>query len=205
MDLSDLAYYHLIEGKVNDREVMISRTGYTGELGFELYTDPDTTRRLWEDCLVAGERLGAVPAGLGARDTLRLEMKYCLYGNDITAETNPIEAGLGWITKLDKGPFIGSRAIARVKEEKPARRLVAFRMEERAIPRPGYAILHDGREVGRVTSGTQSPTLQRGIGLGYVAREHAKVGTALLVDIRGRVAGATVVKPPFVKETSLMA
>ena len=204
VDLSDLAYYHLMEGKVNDREVMISRTGYTGELGFELYTDPDTTRRLWEDCLVAGEGLGAVPVGLGARDTLRLEMKYCLYGNDITAETNPIEAGLGWITKLDKGPFIGSRAIARVKEEKPARRLVAFRMEERAIPRPGYIILHDGREIGQVTSGTQSPTLRRGIGLGYVAKPHARVGTTLQLDIRGRVAGATVVKPPFVKETSLM-
>ncbi len=204
VDLSDLAYYHLMEGKVNDREVMISRTGYTGELGFELYTDPDTTHRLWEDCLVAGEGLGAVPAGLGARDTLRLEMKYCLYGNDITAETNPIEAGLGWITKLDKGPFIGSRAIARVKEEKPTRRLVAFWMEERAIPRPGYIILQDGREVGQVTSGTQSPTLRRGIGLGYVAREHAKVGTALQLDIRGRAVGATVVKPPFVKETSLM-
>ena len=205
VDLSDLAYYHLREGKVNDREVMISRTGYTGELGFELYTDPDTTRRLWEDCLAAGEGLGAVPAGLGARDTLRLEMKYCLYGNDITAETNPVEAGLGWIIKLDKGPFIGSRAIARVKEEKPTRQLVAFRMEERAIPRPGYIILHDGREVGQVTSGTQSPTLRRGIGLGYVAREHAKVGTALQLDIRGRAGGATVVKPPFVKETSLMA
>ena len=205
VDLSNLAYYHFMEGQVNNREVLISRTGYTGELGFELYTDPDTIHRLWADCLAVGEPLEAVPAGLGARDTLRLEMKYCLYGNDITAETNPIEAGLGWITKLDKGPFIGSRAIARVKEEKPARRLVAFQMEERAIPRPGYAILHDGREVGRVTSGTQSPTLQRGIGLGYVAREHAKVGTALLVDIRGRVAGATVVKPPFVKETSLMA
>ena len=204
VDLSDLAYYHLIERKVNDREVMISRTGYTGELGFELYTDPDTTRRLWEDCLAEGEGLGAVPAGLGARDTLRLEMKYCLYGNDITAETNPIEAGLGWITKLDKRPFIGSRAIARVKEEKPARRLVAFWMEERAIPRPGYIILQDGRGVGQVTSGTQSPTLQRGIGLGYVAREHAKVGTTLQLDIRGRAAGATVVKPPFVKETSLM-
>lgn len=205
VDLSDLAYYHLMEGKVNDREVMISRTGYTGELGFELYTDPDTTRRLWEDCLAAGEGLGAVPVGLGARDTLRLEMKYCLYGNDITAETNPIEAGLRWITKLDKGPFIGSRAIARVKEKKPARRLVAFWMEERAIPRPGYIILHDGREIGQVTSGTQSPTLRRGIGLGYVAREYAKVGTTLQLDIRGKAAGATVVKPPFVKETSLMA
>jgi aminomethyltransferase len=205
VDLSNLAYYHFIEEKVNGREVMISRTGYTGELGFELYADPNTTRRLWEDCLGAGEPLEAVPVGLGARDTLRLEMKYCLYGNDITAETNPIEAGLGWITKLDKGSFIGSKAIARVKEAKPARRLVAFQMEERAIPRPGYAILHDGREVGRVTSGTQSPTLQRGIGLGYVAVPHHKVGTGIQVEIRGKLAGASIVKPPFVKGTSLMA
>jgi len=205
VDLTGLAFYHFLEGRAYGKAVMISRTGYTGELGFELYTDPETTRRLWEDCIAAGEQLGAVPVGLGARDTLRLEMKYCLYGNDITAETNPIEAGLGWITKLEKGPFIGSRAIARVKEEKPARRLVAFQMEERAIPRPGYAITVAGQRVGEVTSGTQSPTLKRGIGLGYVAREHAKVGTALQLDIRGRAARAAVVKPPFVKETSLMA
>ena len=205
VDLSELAYYHFIEGEVCNQGVLISRTGYTGELGFELYTDPETTRRLWEDCLEAGEPLGAVPAGLGARDTLRLEMKYCLYGNDITAETNPIEAGLGWITKLDKGPFIGSKAIARVKETKPVRRWVAFQMEERAIPRPGYPILYDGRGVGQVTSGTQSPTLQRGIGLGYVVRQHAKAGTGIQVDVRGKLAEATIIKPPFVQETSLMA
>jgi aminomethyltransferase len=205
IDLSDLAYYHFVEGKVYNGDVMISRTGYTGELGFEFYMDPGTTRRVWEDCLAAGERLAAMPAGLGARDTLRLEMKYCLYGNDITAETNPIEAGLGWITKLDKGSFIGSRAIARGKEEKPKRRLVALQMEERAIPRPGYPIIADGVRVGEVTSGTQSPTLQRGIGLGYVAVPHHKVGTEIQVDVRGKPAGATVIKPPFVKETSLMA
>ena len=205
VDLSGVAYCHFMEGKVYGREVLISRTGYTGELGFELYTDPDTARRLWADCLAVGAPLGAVPAGLGARDTLRLEMKYCLYGNDITAETNPIEAGLGWITKLDKGPFIGSRAIARVKEGKPSRRLVAFQMEERAIPRPGYPLTVDGDVVGAVTSGTHSPTLQRGIGLGYVSREHARVGTSLEVVVRGKTARATIVKPPFVKETSLMA
>ncbi|MFB0516040.1 MAG: glycine cleavage system aminomethyltransferase GcvT [Candidatus Neomarinimicrobiota bacterium] len=205
IELTDVAYYYFIEGQAYDQEVMISRTGYTGELGFELYTDPETTRRLWEDCLSAGEPLGSVPAGLGARDTLRLEMRYCLYGNDITAETNPIEAGLGWITKLDKGPFIGSRAIARVKAEKPARRLVSFQMEERAIPRPGYPITVDGGRIGLVTSGTQSPMLQRGIGLGYVAREYAQVGTCIEVEIRGKAARASVVKPPFVKKTSLMA
>jgi aminomethyltransferase len=203
-DLSGVDFYHFIDGMIYDREVIISRTGYTGELGFELYSDPDTTRRLWQDLLEAGEEVNAVPAGLGARDTLRLEMKYCLYGNDITAETNPIEAGLGWITKLDKGPFIGSRVIAQVKEGKPFRRLIAFQMKGRAIPRPGYSIMVGDHQVGVVTSGTQSPSLKYGIGLGYVTREHAKIGTDVEVDIRGKSASAMIVKPPFVKETSLL-
>ncbi|UCD37721.1 MAG: glycine cleavage system aminomethyltransferase GcvT [Fidelibacterota bacterium] len=205
LDLSKLAYYHFMEGKIYNRDVMISRTGYTGELGFELYMNPETTQKLWEDCLTAGKEVGAIPTGLGARDTLRLEMKYCLYGNDITAETNPIEAGLAWITKLDKGPFIGSKAIALVKERKPSRRLVAFEMAERSIPRPGYPINFSGQEVGVVTSGTHSPSLERGIGLGYVVREHAKVGTVLDVEIRGKAVEATIIKPPFVKDTSVMA
>lgn len=204
-DLSELAYYRFIEGKAYNQAAMISRTGYTGELGYEIYTDPETTRRLWEDLLTAGEQLGAVPVGLGARDTLRMEMKYCLYGSDITADTNPIEAGLGWITKLDKGSFIGSRAIAKVKEEKPTRRLIAFLMEERAIPRPGYTILDKNREVGKVTSGTHSPTLRQGIGLGYVCRECSKIGTQLQVQIRNKATQATVIKPPFINGTSLMA
>ncbi|MEE9465295.1 MAG: glycine cleavage system aminomethyltransferase GcvT, partial [Candidatus Neomarinimicrobiota bacterium] len=162
--LDDLGFYHCREGRVYGRELLISRTGYTGELGFELYCDSQTAPRLWDDLLSAGENAGLQPAGLGARDTLRLEMKYCLYGNDITAETNPIEAGLGWITKLDKGEFIGSQAIAKVKTDGPTRRLVAFVMQERAIPRPGYTIKVDGTPMGQVTSGTQSPTLQQGIG-----------------------------------------
>ncbi|UCH11652.1 MAG: glycine cleavage system aminomethyltransferase GcvT [Fidelibacterota bacterium] len=203
VDLAGVSYYHFVEGEYQGGEVMISRTGYTGELGFELYTDPETTRRLWQALQEAGKDVDAVPVGLGARDTLRLEMKYCLYGNDITAETNPIEAGLGWITKLDKGPFIGSKVIAQVKEEKPVRRLVAFQMRDRAIPRPGYPIMSGNHQVGSVTSGTQSPSLRSGIGLGYVARDHAKIGTELEVDIRGKRAGAVIIKPPFVKETSL--
>jgi aminomethyltransferase len=131
-------------------------------------------------------------------------MKYCLYGNDITDKTNPIEAGLGWITKLDKGPFIGSKAIARIKEDKPKRRLISFVMKERAIPRPGYAIMIDNEKVGEVTSGTHSPTLQQGIGLGYVAREYSKVGAIIYIEIRGKATEATIIKPPFVPETSLM-
>ncbi len=205
LDLSDLPFYYFLEGAAYGAEVLISRTGYTGELGYELYGDPETTLRLWDDLFTAGKRHDVVPAGLGARDTLRLEMTYRLYGNDITAESNPIEAGLGWITKLDKGPFIGSKAIARERENGPARRMVSFTLEERAIPRPGYTLQVDGEPVGAVTSGTQSPTLKKGIGLGYVARPFAKAGTSLEVDIRGRLAPATVVKPPFVNETSLMA
>lgn len=204
IDLSGVAYYSFITSPLFGKGVMISRTGYTGELGFEIYSDPDISRHLWEEIFTNGEAFTPVPAGLGARDTLRLEMKYCLYGSDITTGTNPIEAGLGWITKLEKGSFIGSRAIARVKEDKPKRRLVSFTVGGRAIPRPGYSIIADERQVGEVTSGTHSPTLKQGIGLGYVAREYSKSGTTINVDIRGKLAEAMIIKPPFVKETSLM-
>ena len=204
-ELDTLEFYHCRETQVHGRDLLVSRTGYSGELGFELYTDPETAPRLWDDLLSAGEAAGLQPAGLGARDTLRLEMKYCLYGQDITAQTNPIEAGLGWITKLDKGKFIGSQVLSRVKEEGPRRRLVAFVMQERAIPRPGYTILAEDAPVGRVTSGTQSPTLNQGIGLGYVDRPFAKAGSDLEIEIRGKRARAQVVKPPLVKGTSLLA
>ncbi|MCH7939768.1 MAG: glycine cleavage system aminomethyltransferase GcvT [Candidatus Marinimicrobia bacterium] len=205
VELDNLEFYHCRETRVHGRDLLVSRTGYSGELGFELYMDPETAPRLWDDLLSAGEAAGLQPAGLGARDTLRLEMKYCLYGQDITAQTNPIEAGLGWITKLDKGKFIGSQALSRVKEEGPRRRLVAFVMQERAIPRPGYTILAEDAPVGRVTSGTQSPTLNQGIGLGYVDRPFAKAGSDLEIEIRGKRARAQVVKPPLVKGTSLLA
>ncbi len=204
-ELDNLQFYHCREAQAYGRDLLLSRTGYTGELGFELYCDPETAPRLWDDLLSAGEAAGLQAVGLGARDTLRLEMKYCLYGQDITAETNPIEAGLGWITKLGKGKFIGSQALARVKEEGPRRRLVAFVMQERAIPRPGYTIIAGDAPVGRVTSGTQSPTLKQGIGLGYVDRPFTKAGSDLEIEIRGRRARAQVVKPPLVKDTSLMA
>lgn len=204
-EISKLQFYYALEGRAYSRPVLASRTGYTGELGYELYTDPQTTVRLWDDLLAAGEDLGVQPVGLGARDTLRLEQAYCLYGSDITAETNPIEAGLGWITKFKKGSFIGSQALAKVKAAGPDRKLAAFRMEGRAIPRHGYALLAGGERVGEATSGTQSPTLKQGIGLGYVGAAHAQVGSALEVEIRGKGVRATVVKPPFVTGTSLMA
>lgn len=204
-DLSGIEFYHFTERKAHRKKIIISRTGYTGELGFEIYTDPSTTVKMWDDLMTAGEPKGMVPAGLGARDTLRLEMKYCLYGNDITLLTNPIEAGLGWITNLHKGPFIGSNALTRIKEEGPTRRLVTFEMQERAIPRHGYPILVDGAVMGEVTSGTQSPTLGKGIGMGYIRRPHTKFGTEIEIEIRGKGTKAVVVKPPFVKDTSLMA
>ncbi|MCK4577830.1 MAG: glycine cleavage system aminomethyltransferase GcvT [Candidatus Marinimicrobia bacterium] len=204
VNVDELPFYHSSEEMLYNRPVLVSRTGYTGELGYELYTDPDTIQRLWDDLYEPGLSLGLKPAGLGARDTLRLEMKYCLYGNDISARTNPIEAGLGWITKLDKGAFIGSDAITKVKTDGPTRRLVAFEMEERAIPRPGYKIYLDGSVVGEVTSGTQSPSLQRGIGMGYVKRPHTKAGTAVQIEVRGKLANATIVKPPLVKTTSIL-
>jgi aminomethyltransferase len=201
-DLSAIEYYHFAEGSIAGVEGILSRTGYTGEVGFELYipSDKESSEKVWNAVMEAGSEFGIEPAGLGARDTLRLEMGYCLYGNDIDQTTNPIEAGLGWITKLGKGSFNGSEVIARVKEEKPHRKLVAFEMNERAIPRQHYAIAVDGATVGEVTSGTSSPTLGKGIGLGYVASEHAKVGTPISIMIREKAVPATIVKLPFLKK-----
>ncbi|MCH8328456.1 MAG: glycine cleavage system aminomethyltransferase GcvT, partial [Candidatus Marinimicrobia bacterium] len=158
IDLAALEFYHFTEVEHDGQAITLSRTGYTGELGYELYLSGPAAAKTWNDLLAFGQNLGVQPAGLGARDTLRLEMKYCLYGNDISEHTNPIEAGLGWITKFDKGPFIGSQALSSVKAEGPARRLVCLKMLERAIARPGYTIYAGDEEVGSVTSGTQSPT-----------------------------------------------
>jgi aminomethyltransferase len=182
--------------------MLVSRTGYTGELGFELYfdADPATADLVWNAVLDAGKEFGIGPAGLGARDTLRLEMGYCLYGNDIDNTTNPIEAGLGWITKPGKGDFIGRPAIVRTKEAGPARRLVGFTVEGRAFPRHGYTIRADGRDTGHVTSGTFSPTLEQGIGMGYVEAANAKAGTAVGIVIREREVPGVVVPLPFVKK-----
>ncbi|MCK4296824.1 MAG: glycine cleavage system aminomethyltransferase GcvT, partial [Candidatus Marinimicrobia bacterium] len=146
----------------------------------------------------AGKPFDIQPIGLGARDTLRLEMKYCLYGNDIDKTKNPLEAGLGWITKFDKGDFIGRETLLKIKETGVARRLIAFEMVDRGIPRHGYKMFADGDEIGTVTSGTQSPSLNKGIGLGYVAKEHSKIGTELEIESRGRLLKAKIVKPPFV-------
>lgn len=201
--LYNIPYYHFTEGEIAGKNMIISRTGYTGEKGFELYHDPSYGTELWDALFEAGREYGIQAIGLGARDTLRLEMKYCLYGNEIDQTTNPLEAGLGWITKLDKGTFIGKDALVKIREAGLKRRLVAFEMEAKGIPRHGYPIIVNDKEVGIVTSGTQSPTLNVGIGLGYLAREYTKTGTEIVIDIRGRKLKATVVKPPFVPSRTL--
>lgn len=201
-DLDAIQYYHFVEGTIAGEQAIISRTGYTGEVGFELYvsSDREASMKVWNAIMEAGAEFGIEPTGLGARDTLRLEMGYCLYGNDIDQTTNPIEAGLGWITKLNKGEFVGRGVAARVKEEKPSRKLVGFEMQERAIPRQHYPIIVDGRTVGEVTSGTSSPTLGKGIGMGYVESAYATPGSTIFIGVRDKQVPATVVRPPFVKK-----
>ncbi|HEQ99949.1 MAG TPA: glycine cleavage system aminomethyltransferase GcvT [candidate division Zixibacteria bacterium] len=202
-DLSKLEFYWSDEAEIAGEKVLFSRTGYTGEDGFEIYHRPEIAGKLWDAALEAGEQFGIEPIGLGARDSLRMEMKYMLYGNDIDETTNPVEAGLSWIVKLDKGHFIGRDAIAEVKNNKPKRRLVCFELESKGIPRHGYKIYYAGEEVGHVTSGMYSPVLEKGIGLGYVPRERSKSGREIEIEIRGRRLPATIVKPPFYKDGSL--
>ena len=199
-DLSEIKNYWLAEGKVADTPVMIARTGYTGEDGFEVMMKNEDAINIWEKLMEAGEEFEIEPIGLGARDTLRMEVKYCLYGNDIDQTTNPLEAGLGWITKLDKEEdFIGKPVLQKIKQEGVTRKLIAFELEGKAIPRHGYKILNGQEEVGDVTSGMFSPLLKKPIGLGYVPVDFAKVGTELLVDIRGRSLPMKIVKAPFYK------
>jgi aminomethyltransferase len=202
VSLDTVEYYHWISGKVAGQQMVISRTGYTGELGYELYFPSDRAlgERVWNAIMEAGKEFGIGPVGLGARDTLRLEMGFCLYGNDIDKTTHPLEAGLGWITKLDKGDFIGRDVLVQAKRDGLKRRLVGFAVEEKAFPRHGYPIAVAGREVGHVTSGTFSPTLDKGIGLGYVPVEYAKPGTGLHIVIRNKPVPATVVSIPFINK-----
>jgi aminomethyltransferase len=201
-DVSAIKFYTFEEGSVaGEKGVIISATGYTGEKGFELYIDTKKADavKIWNELLTAGEEFGLEPAGLGARDTLRLEMGYALYGNDITKDTNPIEANLGWLTKLEKGDFIGKQAIAEVKEKGKTRKLTGFVIDEgRNVPRSGYRILDDdGNDIGFVTSGTQSISLNKGIGMGYIHVDHANEGESILIQIREKEVNATVTTPPF--------
>jgi aminomethyltransferase len=202
-DLSTVPYYSFIPGKLAGIEMIISRTGYTGELGFELYFDSSvsTGEIVWNAIMDAGKEWGIKPIGLGARDTLRLEMGFCLYGNDIEQTTNPLEAGLGWITKLEKGNFIGRDALLNVKQEGLKRKLIGFTLEEdKAFPRHGYEIRANGSGVGQVTSGTVSPSLEKGIGMGYVDVNALKSGSPMNIVIRNKEIKADIVKMPFIKK-----
>ncbi|OLD60914.1 MAG: glycine cleavage system protein T [Ignavibacteria bacterium 13_1_40CM_2_61_4] len=202
-DLSQIPYYSFVRTKVAGIPMTLSRTGYTGESGFEIYFAADiaTAERVWNALMEAGKDFGIKPVGLGARDTLRLEMGYCLYGNDIDATTNPLEAGLSWITKLEKGDFIGRDALVKIKQEGVKRKLIGFVVEgEKAFPRQGYEIRLNGSSLGHVTSGTVSPVLDKGIGLGYVDSGAAQPGSRVNILIREKDVAARVEKVPFIKK-----
>lgn len=200
VDLENMKFYTFELGKfAGVDKVIISATGYTGSGGFEIYFRNEDAEQVWDAVMEAGKEYGIKPIGLAARDTLRLEMGYCLYGNDIDDTTSPIEAGLGWITKFTKD-FINSEELKAQKENGPARKLVAFELDERGIPRQGYDIVDEnGKKIGEVTSGTMSPSLEKGIGLGYVPAEIAGFGNKISIQIRKKVVSATQVKLPFYK------
>ncbi len=198
VDLSEVKFYHFAQGKLAGEEMIISGTGYTGAGGFELYVPKDKAESVWKAVFEAGEEFGIAPIGLGARDTLRLEMGYCLYGNDITDETSPLEAGLGWITKFTKD-FVNSDNLKKQKEEGVTRKLIAFAMVDKGIPRHDYPIIDsEGKEIGKVTSGTISPLLNQGIGMGYVTLGNHTIDSQVFIAIRNKQLEARVVKPPFI-------
>lgn len=200
-DLSKIEYYHFTKGNVAGIDnVIISATGYTGSGGFELYVENSHVEKLWDALIEAGSEFGIAPVGLGARDTLRLEMGFCLYGNDIDDNTSPLEAGLGWITKLKKGVFNSSAFFNNQKESGVGKKLVGFKLNDRRVPRHGYKIKsEDGGEIGVVTSGTMSPILEYPIGMGYVQTANSKPGSKIFIDINNKLFEATVVKVPFVQ------
>lgn len=199
VELDKLPYYHFEVGAFADvGEVIISATGYTGAGGFELYVPAQHAKEVWHAIFTAAEPLGIQPAGLGARDTLRIEMGYCLYGNDIDETTSPLEAGLGWVTKFNKR-FVGDEVLLKQKQEGLKHRLMGFRLLDKGVPRQGLSLLDEtGQVVGRVTSGTLSPVLNIGIGLAYIRTTQALEGQRLWLDMRGRQIPVEVVKPPFV-------
>lgn len=203
IDLSKIAYYSFVTGKLaGAEEVYISNTGYTGAGGFELYVYNNDALSVWNKIFEAGAEFGIKPIGLGARDTLRLEMGFSLYGNDIDDTTSPIEAGLGWITKFTK-KFIDSDLFQTQKEKGTGRKLIGFEMIDRGIARGHYEILNEKNEIiGNVTSGTQSPSLSKAIGMGYVKSEYAQTGKEIFINIRTKPYKAQVVKMPFLKKTN---
>lgn len=202
VDLASIKTYGFDAGRIAAvGDVIIARTGYTGEDGFELFCAPAAAATIWNALLEAGADDGIQPAGLGARDTLRIEMKYSLYGHEISEDTTPYEAGLGWVVKLKQpADFIGKEALISAKEQGLTRRLAGFVMRDRGIPRPGYAIARNGEPVGVVTSGTHSPSLDVPIGIGFVPADAAEIGTTISIDIRGRFREARIVETPFYKK-----
>jgi aminomethyltransferase len=200
-DLSKIKFYHFEIGEFAGVEnVIISATGYTGSGGFELYCKNDQVEQIWEKVFEAGADFGIKPIGLAARDTLRLEMGFCLYGNDIDKSTSPLEAGLGWITKFSKD-FVNSEALKKEKEEGSKRKLIGFELTEKGIPRQGYDITDkDGKPIGNVTSGTMSPSLGKAIGMGYVEISQSKPDTEIFIQIRNKPVAAVIVKTPFYKK-----
>jgi len=198
IDLSQIPYYHFDAGIVAGiDDVIISNTGYTGAGGFELYVWNKDAKAMWDTIMKAGAQYDIKPCGLGCRDTLRLEKGFCLYGNDINDETSPIEAGLGWITKFNKD-FVNKAYHLKIKENGPAKKLVGFELLDRGIPRQHYKITNaSGNEIGEVTSGTQSPTLNKPIGMGYVQSAYSKIGSEIFVEVRDKLLKAVVVKMPF--------
>ncbi len=200
MDLAGMKYYTFEKGKFAGFDnILVSATGYTGAGGFEIYFDDEHAAAIWEAIMKEGTPLGLQPAGLGARDTLRLEKGYCLYGNDIDDTTTPLEAGLSWITKLKSDlPFIGRNMVSAQQQTGVARKLVGFELVQKGIPRHHYPIADaNGNPIGTVTSGTFSPSLQKAIGMGYVQTAFAKAGSSIFIDIRGKLTEARVVKMPF--------
>lgn len=204
-DLDSIGFYRFTFGVLAGFDnIILSGTGYTGEKGFEVYFDKNEAdpTEIWNAIMEAGEEFDIEPCGLGARDTLRLEMGFALYGNDITKDTNPLEARLGWLTKLDKGNFIGREALKKVKENGLSRKLVGFTIDDkRSIPRKGYTIVdEDGNEIGTVTSGSRSITLGKNIGMGYISIDHAEEESVVYIEIRNKKAEAVVENPPFIKK-----
>ena len=200
VDLSGIKFYNF---KVADfagiDHVIISATGYTGSGGFEIYCKNEEVKQVWDKVLEAGADFGIKPIGLAARDTLRLEMGYCLYGNDINDKTSPFEAGLGWVTKFTKD-FVNSKALAKEKEHGRQQKLIAFKLDDRGIPRHDYAIVNgQGKKIGAVTSGTMSPSLGKGIGMGYVPMVFSEIDSKINIQIRKKSVSATVIKLPFYK------
>ena len=195
----DIPFYHLRELKLLDCTVILSRTGYTGELGYEIMGAHHIIEKLWDYFMINNVQ----PTGLAVRDILRMEMKYCLYGNDINDNTNPIEAGLSWITQFNKKEFIGRKQLLNIKNIGCEKQLFGFKMLTKAIPRKGYVIYSDGNKVGEVTSGTHSPGLSYGIGLGYIQSNYNNIGRKINIEIRGKLMDAEIIKTPFLNNTSL--